>query len=142
MKLERHGNSAELSVDGQWRAHGAAPGLNDILNLDKSDVFFGAEVSGVSDAVAGNSVTRVERGFVGCMDDIRLDHMAIPLHINGDSQVAKLKRFTNIEFKCDALKQPGACGDQPCMNGGSCLELEATNTGFVCSCPARFSGSR
>ena len=32
VKLERHGNSAEIAVDGKWRA---APGLNDILNLEQ-----------------------------------------------------------------------------------------------------------
>ena len=135
VKLERHGNSAELSVDGKWRTHGAAPGLNDILNLDKADVYFGAEVSQGS----ASDMINVGRGFVGCMDDIRLDHVAIPLHINGDSTVAKLKRFANIEFKCDALKEPGACGEQPCQNGGTCLELPTR--GFVCTCPPRFSGS-
>ena len=138
VKLERHGNSAEVSVDGKWRAHGAAPGLNDVLNLEQSDVYFGADV------VAANSATKVievSRGFVGCMDDIKLDHVAIPLHINGDSQVAKLKRFTNIEFKCDALNEPGACGSQPCQHGGSCLELP-TPAGFACSCPERFTGGR
>ena len=138
VKLERHGNSAELTVDGRWRAQGAAPGLNDVLNLEQSDVFFGADVVPAS---AAAQVTEVSRGFVGCMDDIKLDHVAIPLHINGDSQVAKLKRFTNIEFKCDALSEPGACGSAPCQHGGTCLELPAPTRGFACTCPPRFSGA-
>ena len=137
VKLERHGNSAEVSVDGKWRAHGAAPGLNDVLNLEQSDVYFGADV------VQSNTATKVievSKGFVGCMDDIKLDHVAIPLHINGDSQVAKLKRFTNIEFKCDELSEPGACGAQPCRHGGTCMELP-TPAGFACTCPPRFTGA-
>ena len=138
VQLERHGNSAELSLDGKWRAQGAAPGLNDVLNLEQSDVYFGADVV---QGVPSNPAPEISRGFVGCMDDIKLDHVSIPLHINGDSQVAKLKRFTNIEFKCDSLAEPGACGSQPCQHGGSCLELP-TPSGFACTCPARFSGSR
>ena len=138
VQLERHGNSAELSLDGKWRAQGAAPGLNDILNLEQGDVYFGADVVLGS---ASNPAPEVSRGFVGCMDDIKLDHVSIPLHINGDSTVAKLKRFTNIEFKCDSLAEPGACGSQPCQHGGSCLELP-TPAGFACTCPPRFSGAR
>lgn len=138
VQLERHGNSAELSLDGKWRAQGAAPGLNDVLNLEQSDVYFGADVV---QATSDNTRTEISRGFVGCMDDIKLDHVSIPLHINGDSQVAKLARFTNIEFKCDSLAEPGACGSQPCQHGGTCLELP-TPAGFACTCPARFSGAR
>jgi protocadherin Fat 1/2/3 len=137
VKLERHGNSAEISVDGKWRVHGAAPGHNDVLNLEQSDVFFGAAVK---DIATFNDFT-ISRGFVGCMDDIQIDHVPVPLHIKGDSQVAKLKRFTNIDFKCDVeLVEPGACGAAPCQNGGICAELP-TPLGYACTCPGRFSGA-
>ena len=135
VKLERHGNSAEIAVDGRWRAHGAAPGLNDVLNLDQGDIYFGAAVRQTS----GGAPAEISRGFVGCMDDIQVDHVPVPLHINGDSQVAKLRRLANIEFKCGELEEPGACGNQPCENGGTCLELP-TPTGHACSCPARYTG--
>ena len=137
VKLERHGNSAELAVDGKWRVHGAAPGLNDVLNLDQSEVFFGADTSVLDSSKEGRAVTR---GFVGCMDDIKLDHEPVPLHVSGDSPVAKLKRFMNIEFKCEALLPPGVCGSHPCKHGGTCLELD-TPSGFACTCPSRFSGA-
>lgn len=137
VKLERHGNSAEIAVDGKWRVHGAAPGLNDVLNLELSDVYFGADISVLDDTGEGRHVTR---GFVGCMDDIKIDHESVPLHLSGDSPVAKLKRFMNIEFKCDELVPPGVCGSHPCKHGGTCLELE-TPTGFACTCPSRFSGA-
>ena len=137
VKLERHGNSAEISVDSKHREHGVAPGHNDVLNLEQTDVFFGATV------IDGVAVTEpmISRGFVGCMDDIQIDHVPLPLHIKGDSQVAKLKRFTNISFKCEkTITEPGACGTAPCQNGGICAELP-TPLGFACTCPSRFSGA-
>ena len=136
VKLERHGNSAEVSVDGKWRVHGAAPGHNDVLNLEQSDVFFGATV--IDEATYKGPM--ISRGFVGCLDDIQIDHIPIPLHIKGDSQVAKLKRFTNIEFKCEEPVEPGACGMAPCHHGGICSELP-TPQGYACTCPGRFSGA-
>ena len=136
VKLERHGNSAEISVDSKWRTHGAAPGHNDVLNLEQTDVFFGATVV---DGAAVKEPT-FSRGFVGCMDDIQIDHVPLPLHIKGDSQVAKLKRFTNISFKCEEPIEPGACGSAPCQHGGICSELP-TPLGYACTCPGRFSGA-
>jgi len=44
VRLERLGNLAEVVVDGVHRSQGAAPGLNDVLNVDAADLFFGAEV--------------------------------------------------------------------------------------------------
>jgi protocadherin Fat 1/2/3 len=135
VKLERHGNSAEISVDGKWRVHGTAPGLNDVLNLENNVLLFGAVVEGLH-----KDEQSVDRGFVGCMDDIRLDHEELPLHLNDDNPLAKLERFHNVEFKCEELKPPGVCGSHPCQNGGTCLELD-TPSGFACTCAARFSGA-
>ena len=135
VKLERHGNNAEVAVDGKWRVHGKAPGLNDVFTLEHSEVFFGADVSEVN-----GEDSSVSRGFVGCMDDIKLDHEALPLLVNGESPVAKLTRFANVEFDCKELVAPGVCGSHPCLNGGTCLELD-TPSGFACTCQARFSGA-
>ena len=66
VQLERHGNSAELSLDGRWRAQGAAPGLNDVLNLEESDIYFGANVL---PEAGGHTAAEISRGFVGCMDE-------------------------------------------------------------------------
>ena len=139
VKLERHGNSAEIAVNGKWRVHGAAPGLNDVLNLEQSDVYFGAEV--VATDNTSSSGVAVSRGFVGCMDDIQVDHVPLPLHMQGDSAVARLRRFANIEFKCGELVAPGPCGHHPCQHGGTCLELGAAPGGYACTCAARFSGA-
>jgi protocadherin Fat 1/2/3 len=150
VKMERHGNSAEIAVNGKWRAHGAAPGLNDVLNLEQSDVYFGAEVvatdnvsSSVADfsAAGGGGNVAVSRGFVGCMDDIQVDHVPLPLHLQGDSTVARLRRFANIEFKCGELAPAGPCGHHPCQNGGTCLEVGEAPGGHACACAARFSGA-
>merc|ERR1719412_754088 len=142
VRLERHGNRAQITVDGQWQVHGAAPGLNDLLNLEQSDIFFGAEVTETVSPVNG---VQVSRGFVGCMDDIKMDFESLPLHKNGDSQVAKLQRLNNIEFKCaDRLKPPGACGSHPCQHGGTCMETPGTAAspaGYTCVCPSRFTGT-
>ncbi len=98
LRLERHGNHAKLSLDGgQYQEQGSAPGLNDVLNLDISDggnnkdqginaggatVYFGAEVMALKDGDY-----EVGRGFVGCLDDIKVDEVPLPLHLNGESQV-------------------------------------------------------
>lgn len=132
IKLERHGNSAKISVDDQFEEQGAAPGVNDVLNLEDSDVYFGAEVSSAS-----QTGETFNKGFVGCMDDIRLDGIALPVLLTDDSQVAKLRRFNNVEFKCGPLSSPGVCGSHPCLNGGTCLEQENE---YQCVCPARFQG--
>ena len=145
VKMERHGNSAEIAVNGKWRVHGAAPGLNDVLNLEQSDVYFGAEVvaadvNTTSSSSVGASNVAVSRGFVGCMDDIQVDHVPLPLHLQGDSTVARLRRFANIEFKCGELAAPGVCGHHPCQHGGTCLEVG--EGGYACTCAAaRFSGT-
>lgn len=47
-------------------------------------------------------VENIQRGFIGCMDDIRLAKVALPLHMSGTSSVAFLKLFYNIEFNCNA----------------------------------------
>ena len=84
VRLERHDNIAKLSLDGgDFEAQGSAPGMNEVLNLSPGQaVYFGAEVSGDGDTV--------DRGFVGCIDDIRIDGVALPLLAGDeDSQVAR-----------------------------------------------------
>lgn len=121
IRVEREGNAARVVVDGKHVAHGSAPGVNGILNLQQNDVFLGAEVR-QHPAVLG--FEDVQRGFVGCMDDVRIARTAVPLHMTGGSAVAELKRFANVAFSCAAQLQPlGVCGTQPCRNGGTCSEL-------------------
>lgn len=134
--LERRGNFARVSVDRKWEASGVSPGSHDILNLDKrNQLFIGA-------ALVGAARDEMRRGFFGCMDDIKVNSVSLPLHMTGSSNVAHLKRFVNVQFKCkDPLPNPGACGTQPCHNGGTCLSgLHSANYTCVCIEP-RFKGS-
>ena len=149
VRLERHGNVAELTVDGIHRSQASTPGLNDQLNLELNNndvnLFLGAEVRHSDD---------VRLGFVGCLDDVRLNDIPLPLHIvstassinslGGQQQSnghASLKRLVNVEFTCrSTLESVGNCGSQPCLNGGTCTEL--LTGAFSCQCRSRFVGSR
>ncbi len=104
VRLERHGNSARLTLDdGAYEAHGSAPGATDVLNLHSEgegdsapvEVYFGAEVVVHHTPTNGEDV---DRGFVGCLDDIRIDDSPLPLHLHGESQVGR-----HIHL-CDILK--------------------------------------
>lgn len=44
IRLERDKHSARLTVDNIHVAHGSAPGISDILNLQNDNMYFGAEV--------------------------------------------------------------------------------------------------
>jgi len=44
VSVERHGNGARLVVDRTHEAQGSAPGINDVLNLESSDIFYGGQV--------------------------------------------------------------------------------------------------
>ncbi|XP_051157574.1 fat-like cadherin-related tumor suppressor homolog [Leptopilina boulardi] len=138
IQLERERNSAKVVVDGKYFAHGAAPGNNEILNLQSDDLYLGAEVRQHPSILGFEDV---QRGFIGCMDDMRIAKISIPLHMSGASSVAVLKRFANVEFSCDAgiiLTPPGICGSQPCQNGGTCKETG--NENYECECHGRFTG--
>ncbi|XP_024879658.1 fat-like cadherin-related tumor suppressor homolog isoform X4 [Temnothorax curvispinosus] len=138
IQLERESNSARLTVDGKHIAHGSAPGINDILNLQSDDLYLGAEVRQHPSIIGFEDV---QRGFVGCMDDVRIARVSVPLHMSGASSVAILKRFANVEFSCDTatiLVPPGVCGSQPCQNGGTCKDMGSDN--YECQCHSRFAG--
>lgn len=139
IKLEREGNSARLMVNGKHVAQGNAPGVNGVLNLQTSDMYLGAEVK-QHPSVLG--LEDVQRGFIGCMDDMNIARTALPLYSsdNGNS-VVNLKRTANIEFSCETsnvLIPLGVCGTQPCLNGGTCKDLG--NDNFECICHSRFIG--
>ncbi|XP_046748553.1 fat-like cadherin-related tumor suppressor homolog isoform X2 [Diprion similis] len=138
IQLERENNNARVTVDGKHVAHGAAPGINDILNLQSDDLYLGAEVRQHPSILGFEDV---QRGFYGCMDDVRIGRVSVPLHMSGASSVAVLKRFANVEFSCDPatiLVPLGVCGSQPCQNGGTCKELGGDN--YECQCHGRFVG--
>ncbi|XP_043267899.1 fat-like cadherin-related tumor suppressor homolog isoform X3 [Venturia canescens] len=138
IQLERESNSARLTVDGKHVAHGSAPGINDILNLQSDDLYLGAEVRQHPTILGFEDV---QRGFYGCMDDVRIARVSVPLHMSGASSVAVLKLFANVAFSCDTatiLIPPGVCGSQPCQNGGTCRETN--DESYECQCHGRFNG--
>ncbi|XP_076298680.1 FAT atypical cadherin kugelei isoform X2 [Lasioglossum baleicum] len=138
VQLERESNSARLTVDGKHVAHGSAPGSNDILNLQSDDLYLGAEVRQHPTILGFEDI---QRGFIGCMDDVRIARISVPLHMSGASSVAVLKRFANVEFSCDpatVLVPPGICGSQPCQNGGTCKDSGGDT--YECQCHSRFKG--
>lgn len=93
--LEREGNSARLMVDGKHVAHGNAPGVNGILNIQTNDMHLGAEVK-QHPSISG--FEDVQRGFVGCMDDISLSRTPLTTQ--------NAERTANIEFGCDSSTMP------------------------------------
>lgn len=139
IKLEREGNSARLVVNGKHVAQGNAPGVNGVLNLQSSDLYLGAEVRQHPTVIGFEDI---QRGFVGCMDDVKISRVALPLHMTGNTNSgAVLMRMAHVEFNCDAatiLTPLGICGTQPCLNGGTCKDTG--NSNFECICHARFSG--
>ncbi|KAJ4440956.1 hypothetical protein ANN_10805, partial [Periplaneta americana] len=131
--------SSVYVMDGKHVAHGSAPGVNDVLNLQSDDLYLGAEVRQHPTILGFEDV---QRGFRGCMDDVRVARVSVPLHMSGASSVAVLRRFANVEFSCDpatALAPLGVCGSQPCLNGGTCVDIGGDS--FECHCHARFSGT-
>ncbi|KAK2702661.1 hypothetical protein QYM36_018736 [Artemia franciscana] len=90
-----------------------------------------------------------------CLDDIRVDRTLLPYHISGKyivavsvpigvpapAIVATLRRFTNVEFICrHSLIWPGLCGSQPCLDGGSCIEVSGVT--YQCKWHERFFGAK
>lgn len=119
VKLDRKGNSAKLNVDHKHTAQGSAPGVNGVLNVQTNDLFFGAEVRDHPRVIGFEDV---QRGFMGCMDEIMISEELIPLYKTntGGGSFASLQRFTNVDFSCDTnvtLRPVGICGNYPCFNG-------------------------
>ncbi|CAL4061882.1 unnamed protein product, partial [Meganyctiphanes norvegica] len=133
VSLERFGSTSEVRVDGQHSAQGSSPGSSDLLNLETSHLYLGAEVR----PWAGAQDPR--QGLVGCLDDPRIDNEPLPPSHTASSKVASLSRLNGISPNCFALSPAGVCGSHPCLNGGTCQERGAS---FTCQCHPRFQGTR
>ena len=134
INVSRHSTVSELSVDGE-KTSSAAPGESDMLNIESDLMFLGARVEGSS------FKPRIDYGFVGCIDEVSLDGFKVPLTLSslttGDK--SSLKRFVNVELSCpESLPIPGICSSHPCLNGGSCTEINRKEYG--CKCPERYTG--
>lgn len=89
IRVERRGKSAEMVLDKRLRVSGKSHGSHEVLNLDGNDIYFGAEVRTNLEVL---SFEDIRMGFVGCMDDIQINGIALPLHFSGNTAVATLNR--------------------------------------------------
>ncbi|XP_050706393.1 fat-like cadherin-related tumor suppressor homolog [Eriocheir sinensis] len=139
INLTRDGTISTLSVDSEVSS-GAAPGANDILNMDSNFMYLGATLS--SEPESGmSSYSQSSLGFVGCLDQIIIDGTELPVSITGTaSRGTVLTRLANVELQCPGvLPLAGACGSYPCQNAGTCIENEGS---YKCNCPPRFTGGQ
>lgn len=161
IRMEREGSSARLIIDGKHTKTGVSPGINGILNVQSHDVYFGAEVRPHPSVIG---IEDIQRGFIGCMDDLILSGEALSVLMNSpftssssssssstslssstsSSSVVVLKRFANVEFNCqpsNALAPLSVCKSQNlCQNGGTCKEL--SHKDYECLCHDRFNGRK
>lgn len=94
VRVERRGKTAELLFDNRLRVGGKSLGPHEVLNLDGNDIYFGAEVrtNFDIDRKYKDYLEDIRMGFVGCMDDIQIDGVSLPLHVSGNTAVATLNR--------------------------------------------------
>jgi len=100
VSVERISKNVQIIVDDVISAEGSGPGTNDVLNLNSNDVFFGAEVE-----ILAHGYENIQRGFIGCLQKIRIDHVDLPLH--GSSSVGRLRNIHDVEFHCRGIYIPG-----------------------------------
>ncbi|XP_050721222.1 fat-like cadherin-related tumor suppressor homolog [Eriocheir sinensis] len=139
INLTRDGTISTLSVDGEVSS-GAAPGANDILNMDSNFMYLGATLN--SEPESGmSSYSQSSLGFVGCLDQIIIDGTELPVAITGTASGGTvLTRLANVELQCPGvLPLAGVCGSYPCQNAGTCIENEGS---YKCNCPPRFTGAQ
>jgi len=98
--VERISKNVRIVVDEVYVAEGSGPGINDVLNLNSNDVFFGAEVD-----LLAHGFENIQKGFVGCLQHIRIDHVDLPLH--GSSSVGMFQSLHDVEFHCQGIYIPG-----------------------------------
>lgn len=135
--VERMGNTATINLDGRYTAWSSAPGEHDVLNLGSNNVYFGAEVE-----TFPNGFRNINKGFEGCMEDLRLHNVRLPF--TDRNAVATSQEFHKIEFNCrDNVWEKGdsdPCSNFPCLNGGQCITK--SRNGYTCVCAPRFQGNR
>lgn len=140
VSVERTGRVAEIMLDEQYTAMGTAPGIHEVLNLDEEEVFFGAKVD-----VLRNGYRDISRGFEGCMEDIRMFN--VPLPLIGANDIAASPEFEVVEFHCKdtsvrahPVATSNVCSSSPCLNGGVC-QFSGLNT-YMCVCRGRYKGPK
>lgn len=99
INVERNDKHAELTLDNKYTNMAIAPGKSRVLNLLNNDVYFGADV-----VIGYNGHPEVRRGFDGCMEEIKLFSIVLPL--KGRNAVVKSQEFQEVEFHCKNTLSP------------------------------------
>ncbi|XP_056011143.1 protocadherin Fat 1-like isoform X5 [Ostrea edulis] len=137
INVERNDKHAELTLDNKYTNMAIAPGKSRVLNLRNNDVYFGADVF-----VNYNGVPEVRRGFDGCMEEIKLFSIMLPL--KGQNAVVKSQEFQEVEFHCKNTVSPpygsNICSIVTCSNGGVCVPYPQSEH-YICECPERYEGN-
>ncbi|XP_076126121.1 protein crumbs homolog 2b [Alosa pseudoharengus] len=148
----RSGNSLEVSVlssetelaDGQWHRvelHLDPPLLHSApqwqLSVDGQPTGQSVPAAGTLDFL-GNATVHLAENFTGCLGDVRVGGVYLPLVDDGEPPQAS--RF---------VRQPGGaapelgcrgspvCEPSPCLNQGSCLDLFHS---YACACAPGWEG--
>ncbi|XP_039746236.1 fat-like cadherin-related tumor suppressor homolog [Pararge aegeria] len=143
VRLERRGAGARLVVD-RHAAQARAPPPAAVLDARAGRVLLGAALERHAHALAPEQVTD---GFDGCIADVTLGGVRLPLEEGGTSADgrAQLVRSVNalVADECAPLPEPDACSAQPCRHGGTCrARPDLAADAFECACHARFLGRR
>ena len=134
VNLTRIALNSSLVVDG-YEFSDVSPGPNEVMSLDWMKFYIGAEVFHSENEYSKSSV---ERGFVGCIDEVSLDGQKLPLSMGPSKDTSSLRRFVNVDLSCSRkVAVSDICNSYPCMNGGKCLAKGDT---FECQCQERFAG--
>ncbi|CAL4077032.1 unnamed protein product, partial [Meganyctiphanes norvegica] len=131
--LKQSGNNAQVCIDKMYCKGSTSPGASNLLNLEMSEIYVGAEVR----SLAG--VQNPWRGFVGCIDSPMFNNQPLPQTQYGNTKVASLQIMNEIRQLCVSIPSSSFCGIYPCYNGGTCKE---TNSSFMCYCNPRYKGLR
>ncbi|XP_074651233.1 protocadherin Fat 1-like [Tubulanus polymorphus] len=134
--LESTENMVKLIIDEKFTSQAAAPADGAfIVKLDDFELFFGAEVESLS-----YPYSEVKKGFDGCMKDMFVNGIHLPIHDVHDA--ARLTKMENINFGCDdkIFDIAGVCRSQPCRNGGTCMPQSPNS--FLCMCTVRYQGTK
>ncbi|KAJ0179077.1 hypothetical protein K1T71_004789 [Dendrolimus kikuchii] len=145
-RLERRGAAMRLTVDRR-SALAQTPPPAAVLDARADRLLVGAQLQRHAHAFAAEQVTY---GFHGCISDVKLDGVALPLEEGGTSSDGRVQLVRRVRVRtvgaCPPLAPPTPCASYPCLNGGTCREtpdlLEGASEGYACACHARFSGAR
>jgi dystroglycan 1 len=127
---ERNEVDGSLSLNGGVAVKGTSgvsPGTSIGLNL-KAPMYIG----GVEASVRVNPRAGAERGFHGCISQMKIKGRDIDL-IN--SAIA-----SEDIVDCGNAAAARPCDKRPCENGGQCLERNGGSS-YTCICPADFTGT-